>query len=259
MSQTYDIRINGTLLRANDYAVDSFEGRRVVPARKASTFSPPGRDGELEFVGGREPHSFSISVWVVGDTAQAFEDNMSTVLATVQDGAGILFEWQRPDGAWLKATVRLLAAAIPEIDHVSRFARIKMIFSNKNTFWSGPDVAVSPIAFPSIPVTNPSTAPVKDVSLTVVGPATGIKFTAGAHAIEAGVNIIADQTWRYDGRTGKAWVEGINGGPASRHLKVTGASIGGQFTIPPLTPITCTAGSTTATSRWGYTFSESHT
>lgn len=253
----YDVWINGVALSnpSAGYAVDGFRGRRAV--------APPRTHEEYGLGPGIKsmnlaPDTFPVvlEMWFDGrDSPAVLEQNMDIVMRALQyrRGQNPLVEWQAVDGSRRSARC-VLHDAIPDIEHATRYARLKITLENVEGAWRGPVVTEKRALGQSVP-TNPSmTAAVLDATFKVVGPATNPIFRSGDGLVQFNGTVPAGQTLTI---TSYPQSCDLNGTQLARQLVYSGSD--GRFLdIYPGETVTCTASGTTTASSWSVTYRPSY-
>lgn len=255
---TYDVWVNGALLTTEEYAVDTFKGRRIVPQRSNVQHQFAGMNGTSPAIGSFQDSEFSIEMWVLGGKIGAkpsplkFEQNLDYILGLLTPRSTVQVMWRHPDGSYRRAQCLVTAAVVPEINHLTCYARVQVAFSNPRCFWYGDQKQATFKVFnraTRVVMVEKSTAPIDDIAFTVTGPAIRPRFSSGSSWVQYEGTVPAGQTLTINNRAITATVDGTS---VVHDLKYSGSNP--RFCdVHQHTPITCAAFGTTKASSWSVT------
>ena len=258
MATTYDVWINGVSMTTEQYAVDTFKGRRIVPQRSNVVHEFAGMNGTSPAMGSFQASEFSIEMWVLGGpigsapTTAKFERNLDTILSLLTPKSTVQVMWLHPDGTYRRCNAIVTAAVVPEINHLTCYARVVIAFSNPKCFWFGDQETQTFRSFGTtqrVKVVESSTAPIDDVAFAINGPANGPRISSGPSWVQYNGSVPAGQTLTISNR---AVTADLNGSSVVHNLSYSGSNP--RFCdVPQKTPITCAAGGTTSASSWTVT------
>lgn len=189
----YDVWINGESLTTDEYAVDTFEGRRIVPKRSNVNHQFAGMNGVSPAIGSFEEHQFSLEMWVLSapfggpPSPRGLEKNLDKILGLFVPNTFMTVSWRDADNGIRSAEALCTAAVTPEIDHLSHFARVKVSFTNPHCFWRGSEKRMTSKIFNnaiSITAVNQSTAVIDDAEFYIKGPIDNPRVVSGGSFVE---------------------------------------------------------------------------
>lgn len=189
----YDVWINGESLTTDEYAVDTFEGRRIVPQRSNVNHQFAGMNGVSPAIGSFEEHQFSLEMWVLSapfggtPSPRGLEKNLDKILGLFVPNTFMTVSWRDADNGIRSAECLCTAAVTPEIDHLSHFARVKVSFTNPHCFWRGSEKQMTSKVFNnpiSVSAVNQSTAVIDDAEFYIKGPIKNPKVISGGSFVE---------------------------------------------------------------------------